>query len=176
MANAMIVLRLFLLALLGTGDALIIPGTPSILPLWSKNLTIATSENATFAANLTTYPHLPLQEWIFEPFDSFIFINHIWPAYGDTAYSERVLDDIAFIQSTKFPIGGKAWLTKAHATKDFVTFNLRVFEGEMDVNEVCGVLQAVWRVMGQYGAASMSARYVRFGLDKAQFEVYLSGG
>ena len=176
-ASKMIMSHLaFFTNLVATAAALTIPAAPSIFQSSSGNLTTPATRNETSALLLNTYPPVSFGEWISIEIDAYIWINNVWPAYGDAAHTESVLNSLVSIQETKFPCGGRAPIDRAHETNGLVAFDFYTVHDGLTTTDICGVLLAVRRVMERYGIASIAARYIRLGLDKAIFLVYLSGG
>ena len=172
----MLVSRLaFFTYLSTTATTLTIPAAVSILPALHGNSTTLTINNETSASLLNTYPPVPFTEWISIEINAYIWVHGIWPAYGDAAHTESILNSLILIQE-KFPIGGTARIERAHESNGLVTFDFQIVDDVLTANHVFGVLLAVRRLMVRYGTASISGKDFQLGLYKAAFQVHVSGG
>lgn len=165
------------LVIIFTTSVLSIPSGPRTLQLPSLNLIPPLLNTSVPRFSTDVWPPAPYKVWLKEP-NSYMLIQNIIPRdVRHTDFDEEVCDDILDIVRLRFSKKGiaKDFVKNVRETVGHVSFTL--WPGStpgVTKGEVVAVLEQIWFLTSEYGAATLFGRYFPKGVEAAEVGLLLN--
>lgn len=165
------------LTIIATSQALFTPSGPQILRLPSRNTTLPRLNTTILKLSTEVWPSAPYRVWFREP-DSYMLIQNIIPKeIQHSDFDGEVCADIQDIVRLRFSRKGTShdFVNNIRETVGHVSFTL--WPGAtpgVTKREVVAILEQLWFLTSEYGAATLFGKYFPKGVEAAEIGLLLN--